>query len=251
MRYDGPSDGYAMSDEFLSEEEELLITSLPKELIARIDAALLAKAESRFRKVALIVGSVPDAVPDLPKDLPRNFYAQRIARLVDAGLMESRGDLRRSGFSEVRIPSPSLPKAELDEMIAEEDYWTLGGLYAEGQGVPQDYTEALKWYRLAAERGDVWSQFNVGRLYLNGNGVQQDYEVAYFWFSLAAARASSDTCPFKHWRGVAARKLAPALRAEVDQQVAQWKPTSASRRRGEDQLTLKKQQRSKLTLNHK
>ena len=128
MRYHRPSDGNGMSDEFLSEDEELLIANLPKELIARIDAALLAKAESRFRKVAFIVGSVPDAVPNLPKDLPKNFYAQRIASLVEAGLIESRGNLGRLGFSEVRIPSPSLPKTELEEMIAKGDYWTLGSL---------------------------------------------------------------------------------------------------------------------------
>jgi len=30
----------------------------------------------------------------------------------------------------------------------------LGNLYAEGKGVPQDYVEAARLYRLAAERGD-------------------------------------------------------------------------------------------------
>ena len=28
-------------------------------------------------------------------------------------------------------------------------------MYAKGQGVPQDYAEALKWYRLAAAQGDA------------------------------------------------------------------------------------------------
>ena len=31
----------------------------------------------------------------------------------------------------------------------------LGSMYALGTGVPQDYKEALKWYRLAAEQGDL------------------------------------------------------------------------------------------------
>ena len=33
--------------------------------------------------------------------------------------------------------------------------FNLGIMYDEGQGVPQDYAEALKWYRKAAEQG-VW-----------------------------------------------------------------------------------------------
>ena len=31
----------------------------------------------------------------------------------------------------------------------------LCSMYALGTGVPQDYKEALKWYRLAAEQGDL------------------------------------------------------------------------------------------------
>ena len=32
-----------------------------------------------------------------------------------------------------------------------------------GQGVPQDYAEAVKWYRLAAEQGNADAQYNLGR----------------------------------------------------------------------------------------
>ena len=38
----------------------------------------------------------------------------------------------------------------------------LGVMYAKGQGVPQDYTQALIWYRKAAEQGDVRAQFGLG-----------------------------------------------------------------------------------------
>ena len=31
----------------------------------------------------------------------------------------------------------------------------LGAMYDTGQGVPQDYPEAVKWYRKAAEQGDA------------------------------------------------------------------------------------------------
>ena len=31
----------------------------------------------------------------------------------------------------------------------------LGHMYQNGKGVPQDHAEAFKWYRLAADQGDV------------------------------------------------------------------------------------------------
>ena len=38
----------------------------------------------------------------------------------------------------------------------------LGSMYGEGQGVPQDDQEALKWYRKAAEQGHAGAQVNLG-----------------------------------------------------------------------------------------
>jgi TPR repeat protein len=34
-------------------------------------------------------------------------------------------------------------------------------MYANGQGVPQDYGEAIRWYRKAAEQGFADAQFNL------------------------------------------------------------------------------------------
>ena len=41
------------------------------------------------------------------------------------------------------------------ELAAQGYSWaqvTLGFMYSQGRGVPQDYAEALKWYRLAAAK---------------------------------------------------------------------------------------------------
>ena len=50
----------------------------------------------------------------------------------------------------------------------------LGVMYENGQGVPQDYAEALKWFRLAADQGDAKAQHNLGVMYYYGEGVPQD-----------------------------------------------------------------------------
>ena len=46
------------------------------------------------------------------------------------------------------------------------------------QGVPQNYAEAVKWYRLAADQGDARAQFNLGFMYGTGQGVPQNYAEA-------------------------------------------------------------------------
>ena len=58
-------------------------------------------------------------------------------------------------------------------------------MYDYGEGVPQDYKEALKWYRLSAEHGNAKAPFNLGVMYYNGEGVPKDYKEAYAWWSVA------------------------------------------------------------------
>ena len=41
----------------------------------------------------------------------------------------------------------------------------LGVMYNFGQGVPQDYAQALSWYRKAAEQGYADAQYNLGVMY--------------------------------------------------------------------------------------
>ena len=60
----------------------------------------------------------------------------------------------------------------------------FGVMYANGQGVPQDYKEAVKWNTLAAEQGSAYAQFNVGNMYYKGRGVPKDYREALKWYTL-------------------------------------------------------------------
>ena len=46
--------------------------------------------------------------------------------------------------------------------------YTLGYAYASGQDTPQDYTEALRWWRLAAAQDHAFAQYSLGALYDNG-----------------------------------------------------------------------------------
>ena len=64
--------------------------------------------------------------------------------------------------------------------------YNLGVMYAKGQGVRQDYAEAVRWYRRAAEQGDAQAQSNLGVLYANGRGVRQDHDEAVKWLGQVA-----------------------------------------------------------------
>ncbi len=64
----------------------------------------------------------------------------------------------------------------------------LGFMYQFGYGVLQNYAEAVKWYRLAAEQGDADAQSSLGFRYQNGEGVPQDNVLAHMWFNLAASK---------------------------------------------------------------
>jgi TPR repeat protein len=76
--------------------------------------------------------------------------------------------------------------AMTDQGNANEQY-NLGVMCAYGQGVTQDYQEALKWFRLSAAQGNLEAQGDLGAMYQAGFGVPQDYAQAMMWYLIAKA----------------------------------------------------------------
>ena len=52
-----------------------------------------------------------------------------------------------------------------DEPETAEAQHNLGVMYHNGQGVPKDYAEAARWYRLAAEQGNRFAKYNLNHLH--------------------------------------------------------------------------------------
>jgi TPR repeat protein len=75
--------------------------------------------------------------------------------------------------------------AEQGEVLAER---YLGYMYANGQGVARDDKEAVKWYGRAAEHGDADAQAGLAAMYSAARGTSQNYVQAHKWFSVAASR---------------------------------------------------------------
>jgi TPR repeat protein len=57
---------------------------------------------------------------------------------------------------------------------------------------PEDYVEAVKWYRMAAEQGHAGAQYRLGAMYSNGYGVPKDGVETVTWYRMAADRGDAD-----------------------------------------------------------
>lgn len=68
----------------------------------------------------------------------------------------------------------------------------LGLRYYEGQGVKQDYTQAVQWFRKGAELGDEEARYWLGVCYYHGHGVEQDYAQAAQLYQKAAEQGHKD-----------------------------------------------------------
>ena len=94
-------------------------------------------------------------------------------------------------------------------------------MYLNGQGVPQDFVQAVKWYRLAADQGYASAQYNLGYMYSNGQGVPQDYVQAHKWYNLAAAQGDADGAKN---RDLVAKRMTPQQIERAQELARNWKP---------------------------
>ena len=143
--------------------------------------------------------------------------------------------------------------------------------YTEGQGVPQDYTQSVHWFRKAAEQGDVFgqrnlgfgytgglgveiddaqavqwfrkaaeqgnadAQNNLGIAYSTGQGVPQDYVEAHKWMNLAASHTSgADQKRFTDGRDGVAKNMTPDQLSEAQKRAREWMEAFLRRQRGDD-----------------
>ncbi len=103
--------------------------------------------------------------------------------------------------------------------------FVLGTMYRDGQGVAQNYAEALRWWGNAAELGVVDAQFALGNLYAGGAGIAPDDIQAYMWYDIAALQTGED------WlhaiagsnRDALAMRMTPGDLARAQRQAEEWR----------------------------
>ena len=101
---------------------------------------------------------------------------------------------------------------------------SLGAMYADGRGVPQDGAAAVAWYCRAAEQGNASAQVSLGALYSDGgSGVPHNLVEGHTWFNLAASRLTGE----QREEAVTARdrvaeRLTPADLSEAQHRAREW-----------------------------
>ena len=65
-------------------------------------------------------------------------------------------------------------------------YYNLGTHYLTGRGVRQSYVQALDYFRLAADSGNMFAQMNLAAMYEHGEGIDQDLPAAIALYKVAA-----------------------------------------------------------------
>jgi len=181
-----------------------------------------------------------ETAADLP--LPRFSRSRKLLLLASAATilvamswvispsdLDRMGSLRPSSPPPAPAPVPQVASvapvsgAESMQKLAEQGdpaaQFAVGAHYATGEGVPQNYSEAIRWFSLAAEQGHIVSQATLGAYYWAGQGVPQDLAKAYYWSVLA--RAGGDEAS-KYRVAVLASRMPHAQVVIVQQQADDW-----------------------------
>ena len=97
--------------------------------------------------------------------------------------------------------------------------FSLGNMYAEGHGVPQDDQQSMSWFRKAAEQGFVPAQVNLGVMYAQGQGVEQDLVEAHKWFNIAGGAIDEEGIDL---REAVEDQMTPAEISEAMRLAKEW-----------------------------
>lgn len=62
----------------------------------------------------------------------------------------------------------------------------LAKRYQKGQGIAQNYQQAINWYTTAAKQNIAPAQLNLAMMYIRGEGVQPNAQQARYWLEKAA-----------------------------------------------------------------
>ena len=131
--------------------------------------------------------------------LPAILFAQipdfdATKSLAEQGLLRAQFNLGLMYANGEGVPENDAEAVKWFRLAAEqglaEAQFNLGVMYANGEGVPENDAEAVKWYRLAAEQGYVIAQINLGMKHAFGQGVPENYLTAYVWLSVSAAQGN-------------------------------------------------------------
>ena len=119
--------------------------------------------------------------------LLRSEDAGNLRATVALGVCYAKGEM---GFAINKSKALDLFRKAAEQGSAYAQY-SLGWCYCNGQGVEQNFAEAVKWHRKAAEQGDANAQCYLGSYYYKGQGVEQNFAEAVKWYRMSAEQGNA------------------------------------------------------------
>jgi uncharacterized protein len=115
-----------------------------------------------------------------------------LAEKGDAAAQNNLGIMYEKGLGGVK---PDYSEAMKWYRLAEEQgntsaLYNIGQMYDKGIGLLPDHAEAVKWFRKSAELGNANAEFVLGGFYTVGNGVPKDYSEAFKWLHKSAEQCN-------------------------------------------------------------
>jgi len=84
-----------------------------------------------------------------------------------------------------------------------------------------DYGTALKEFRPLVDQGDPLAQATLGLMYAEGQGVPQDYVLAHMWMNLAVAKGVQEVVK---GRDLLEKNMTTDQIAEAQRLAKEWRP---------------------------
>jgi TPR repeat protein len=117
--------------------------------------------------------------------------------------------------------------------MAEVEY-SIGEAYHDGDGMPQNDAQAIRWWMRAAERGYRLATYALVSAYTDDESVHEDYIKAYMWFCIGeewlgvGREFISFTSEFVRQTGYLQHSLTPEEIGEAKRLAREWIESHAS-----------------------
>lgn len=87
-----------------------------------------------------------------------------------------------------RAHSLLMPQAEAGDAQAQ---FTIGMMHRYGYGRPADPKEAVRWFRMAADKHYSPAEYNLGSMYGTDPAISRDYDAAVYWLNRAHSHGNA------------------------------------------------------------
>ena len=138
----------------------------------------LAKEELIKRKATDDAQRILKEVESRPRERTNEDNVEKL-------LQKNRNQSGRLDYNFQPYSQDLVKRAEAGDAKAQ---YNLGVCYAKGEGVTQEFKDAVSWWTKAAKQDFLLAQHDLGNCYFNGDGINKDYKEAVMWYTKSSGK---------------------------------------------------------------